>query len=71
MVTLVHDLYVLSSILGPPLWRIMTSAQGPHTAKSGPDHHYNQETSQLFVLDSSQVILKYATLEKLSLGSQD
>ena len=36
MGTLVYNLYVLSSILGPPLWRIMTCAQGPHMAKSGP-----------------------------------
>ena len=36
MGTLVYNSYVLSSILGPPLWQIMTCAQGPQMAKSGP-----------------------------------
>ena len=37
MGTLVYDPYVLNSILGPLLWRIMTCAQGPHMTKSGPE----------------------------------
>ena len=40
MGTLVYDPYVLNSILGPLLWRIMTCAQGPHMAKFGPDVLY-------------------------------
>ena len=73
MGTLVYHSYVLSSILRPPLWRIMTCAQGPHIAKSGPGGGHGWyimlgPPTKIFVFSFHHEVWEFRALVLLRIG---